>query len=133
MKEIILEVKSSYGRALGNRQFIERFYDIFTKSHPDILGKFENTDFSKQHKLLDQAISLAMLYPQGNVIAKQVFTKLRESHNRRNLNIQPKYIQYWEKSLLQTVSESDPEFTPELAEKWHQVLKPAMDYIKEGY
>ena len=133
MKELIAEVKRSYGRALQNRQLHSRFYEIFINSHVDIPGKFVNTDFAQQHKLLDHSISLAMLFPQNNLIAKQAFSRIRESHNRHNLNIDPKYIKYWESSLLQAIAESDPEFSPELREKWCKVLEPAISYIKEGY
>lgn len=126
-------VRKSYGRVLTKQTFIPRFYEIFTKSHPSILGLFKNTNFEKQYELLNQSINMAILYPQNNVIAKSAITRIRKSHDHEHLNIKPELYPLWTDSLIRALKDSDPEFTPALEKQWREVLEPAINHIREGY
>ena len=126
-------LKQSFGRVVAKSLFLPRFYEILMASSPEIASKFINTDLSKQYNLLEQSLALALLFPDDNVVAKQKITKLRESHNRHNLNIPPHLYIYWLDSLMSVFAELDPEFSPELEHRWRVFLQITIDHIKAGY
>lgn len=126
-------VKSSYGRCLAKGDFLGRFYDIFLGSHPDIAPHFKNTDFTRQKELIRHGISCVIMYSSGQFTGQSCLTRIRKSHSKNELNIDPKYYGYWEASLLQTIKEFDRELTPETEEGWKEVITIATDYIKSGY
>ena len=129
----IEEVRMSYGRSLSNRKLIDRFYEIFMASHPDIPKLFENTDFDKQKDLLSQSINMAILFPQKNKIATNAIDRISKTHSKENMDINPEFYPYWLDSLITTLSESDPEFTTDLERQWRLILQETIDHISKGY
>lgn len=130
---VIHAVKQSYGRALGNPRLMADFYDTLMASHPGIAKMFANTDLQKQQLILKQSLSMAILFPQDNLIAKHAMEKVRKTHAHDQLNIRPELYDYWLNSLLSVVKNSDPDFSPELEGQWRMILNHTLSYIKEGY
>ena len=126
-------IKQSFGRALTAPTFLVRFYETLIACSPEIAEKFANTDLSKQYELLEHSLAMAMLFPDNNVVSKQVINKIRESHNRQNLNISPELYTEWLDSLMVVLNEVDSEFSPELEQQWRSFLTIAIDHIKAGY
>jgi hemoglobin-like flavoprotein len=126
-------VNESFGRALASGGLFDRFYDIFLKSHPDIASLFANTEFSQQKELLEQGVSLGVMFVAGNPVGKRGLDRIRNSHSKNRLNINPGLYPYWKNSFLQAVSEFDPGFSPEDRDAWDKVLQKITDYIAEGY
>ena len=132
-KAVIDTVKQSFGRALGDRDLLGKFYDRLLNSNPEIGKAFVNVDMEKQKEILQMSLSMAILYPQDNVVAKHSMDKVRVSHNQANLNIKPEMYQYWLDALLSAVAESDPDFTAELDQQWRTVMGVVIDHISSGY
>ncbi len=133
MKEDISRVRLSYGRSISNRDFLDRFYEIFLASDPSVARKFAKTDLKKQQELLAMSVNMVILFPQENKIAKNAVGRIRESHQRTGLNIKPHFYELWAKSLIQAVSEHDSEFDSQLETSWRKVVQVAIDHIVEGY
>ena len=76
---------------------------------------------------------MALLFPQRNLIARQVIDRIRTSHSRNNMNVDPALYRFWLDSLVRSVAEHDQEFTPELEQQWRRVLQVTLDYIAEGH
>lgn len=133
MREDISRVRLSYGRAIARPEFLERFYEIFLSCDAAVARKFIHTDLKKQQELLAMSVNMVILFPQDNKIARNAVTRIRESHGREGLGIEPRFYQLWTESLLQAVSEHDPEFDKALAQSWRNVVQVAIDYILEGY
>ncbi len=134
MQEDFSTVHKSFGRALTkNPKLIYRFYEIFTASHPDIAPFFKNTDFDRQVSLLRQGLNMALLFAEGKKTGEMVINKIRETHNRSGFNVPPRLYPYWVSSLIQAISESDPQFNPDLERQWRKALQKAVDHIKGGY
>ncbi len=133
MQEDISKVRLSYGRAIAKQEFLPRFYEIFLASDPSIARKFENTDLKKQQELLAMSVNMVILFPQENKIAKNAVGRIRESHQRSGLNIEPRFYGFWISSLIQAVAEHDLEFDAALEASWRKILQVAIDYIIEGY
>lgn len=132
-KAVIDTVKQSFGRALGDRDLLANFYNRLLNSSPEIGKAFVNVDMEKQKEILQMSLSMAILYPQGNVVATHAMDKVRHSHNQANLNIKPELYQYWLDSLLSVVAESDPDFTLELDQQWRAVMGIVIEHISSGY
>ena len=126
-------VQQSYGRVMSRRGVFARFYEILLASSPEVAERFKSTDFQQQYELLEHSLTMVMLYSQDNVIAKQAIGRIRESHSRNYLNIDPGWYQLWIDSLIKAVSEFDPEFDDALEKQWRSYLAVAIDHIKAGY
>ena len=126
-------VKKSFDRCAAKGDVIQAFYDIFLDSHPDIKHRFANTNFDNQKKLLLQGLDLTIMFATDEPVGKIGINRIRKSHKKSALNIQPDLYPNWKRSLLQTISEFDPEFNNELEEQWDLVLQKSIDYITDGY
>jgi hemoglobin-like flavoprotein len=129
----IKEIRMSYGRCIAISDFFDQFYDRFLISHPDIRKKFENTDFVKQKDLIKHGVNMMIGFADNNPIAIRVLTRIRDSHRRDNLNIDPHYYRYWLDSLLKTISENDSKLDKNLTEVWRKVLAKGIEFISSGY
>ena len=132
-KSVVDAVKQSFGRALGNRNLMADFYNQLITASPEIGKKFSKTDLEKQKEILQMSLSMAILFPQDNVVATHAMDKVRDSHNKDNLDIKPEYYDYWLNSLITVVSTSDPSFTPELEQHWRTTMRHAINHITSGY
>lgn len=130
---IVNRVKQSYGRALGNHDLMSDFYSRLMASHPGIARMFESIDMEQQQAVLKQSLSMAILFPRGNIIATHAMQRIRGSHARDRLDIRPEYYDYWVDALIDTLAESDPEFSPALEQQWRDVLGHTIAFIREGY
>jgi hemoglobin-like flavoprotein len=130
---VLRTVESSYARCLNKNGFLNRFYEIFMASHPDVKPHFAHTDLNAQIQLLRHGLMSVFMFAEQNPIGQKALTRIRESHKRTKLNIAPNLYQHWTDSLIKTVSEFDGQFNAELERAWRQVIRPATDYIKSGY
>jgi hemoglobin-like flavoprotein len=126
-------VEVSYARCLNKNGFLNRFYEIFMASHPDVKPHFAHTDFNAQIQLLRHGLMSVFMFSENNPIGQKTLARIRETHKRTRLNIAPPLYQHWADSLIKAVSEFDGQFNTELERSWRQVIQPATDYIKSGY
>ena len=133
MNEEIPRVHASYARIIGRRGFVERFYNVFLDSRPEIASLFKHTDFAAQEEQLKAAIHMAIQFPAGDKSACDALSRIRESHNRNHMQIKPEYYIHWLNSLVATIAEYDSEFDDELEGDWRRILQTSLNYIKEGY
>jgi hemoglobin-like flavoprotein len=134
MQQQIQTARDSLSRCIQNPAFLDRFYDLFIESSPDIARKFANVDMARLKKVLQDSL-FVMLVAAGTEtgFAHKELEKLAERHSRRQLGIDPAWYDLWLRSLLKTVSEQDPEYRPELADAWRDSLKPGIDLMKSRY
>ena len=125
-------LKVSLGRAMMQGDLIGRFYEIFMDSSKQIRTMFANTDMDKQKELLEHSLNLAVMFASGHPMGAQGILRIRVSHARNKRNINPEYYPYWKSSLLQALSEFDPEFDS-VRKLWDEVLDITVQYIQEGY
>ncbi len=134
----VSDIQLSLGRCLtsanGEASFMETFYRIFIKSHPDIKVLFSETDLKKQFGLLRIGLNMVILFAkEDESIAKDVLEKIRKTHCRKKLNIRPELYKYWINSLIEAIRIKDSKFNDELESKWRAVLQNAVDFIVAGY
>jgi hemoglobin-like flavoprotein len=126
------DLQQSYGRCLREKNFIERFYEIFLASHPDIAPMFAETDFQKQRMALRRGISSAISHAAGSALTKRTIDQMADVHSRKgHAPVAPELYRYWVESLVQAVGEIDPEVTSQLLERWRQGMGVVIDtFIK---
>lgn len=128
------QINVSFGRCCVDQKFFDRFYAIFLASNPDFGAMFANTDFDKQKALLRQGISMCLMFAAGgNPSAQTAVGRLRKSHSKNFLNIDPGYYRFRVYSLIKTVSEFDPNFNPEIEAVWREAIRKPVEYMQAGY
>lgn len=132
MNDVIETVRQSLGRVLINGQLLERFYQIFVRSHPSIAPMFANTDMAKQKELLKHGLLQGVLCVGGSPMGKHTLDKLQKSHGAAAMNVPVHLYPYWKRSLLRAVSETDKEFTPEIGKAWAAVAQRIVVHVSGG-
>lgn len=132
MSGSVKNVMESFSRCAG-KDLVGRFYEIFLKSDPRIPAKFSHTDFQKQKDLLNHGVYLAIMHADGNKMGTQGLTRIRDSHSKVKLNIQPALYAFWKNSFLKALAEIDPQFTDGVRAEWDAVLQKAIDFVASGY
>ncbi|MTI39215.1 globin domain-containing protein [Fulvivirga lutimaris] len=126
-------VQKSYGRCLSTGDVLQTFYDYFLSSSPAVKEKFKNTDFDNQKKLLKHGVNLMIMFASDTFAGKSGLKRLQHSHNRHNLNIDPKYYDLWMTCLLKAVEKHDYKVDPEVMTSWEYVLGKGIKFIASGY
>lgn len=134
MQDRIQEARDSLSRCIQNPAFLDRFYGLFIESSEDIRKKFENTDFARQKRMLQDSL-FVMLVAAGTTtgFARKELSKLADRHSRAQLAIDPAWYDTWLRCLLQAVSEHDPEYRPELEKAWRESLRDGIELMKARY
>lgn len=128
------DLHQSYGRCIRGGQFIERFYDIFLDSHPDVAKAFAKTDFDRQRRLLRRTLTSAIMYAAGSASVEREITTMAQIHSRKGrAPVQPHLYNYWLESLITTIREFDPECSPQLERRWRDALGKIIQHFTSVY
>ena len=128
------DLHQSYGRCLHSGAFIERFYDIFLESHPEVRNAFGSTDFNRQRRLLRRSLTNSIMFAAGSNIVKREVDKMAEVHSRRgHAPVQPHLYEYWLNSLIAAIREHDPQFDSQLENRWRDAMGRVIGHFAEQY
>jgi len=129
-RNAVAVAKASYQRCQQAPHFFEAFYQHFFTACPAARPMFANTDFARQHKLLQHAIGLLLAYDQQPAEGPNLLTRVAERHGRNDLKVDPSYYAHFVGSLVATAREVDPEFTSETEAAWHEATAAGIAYMK---
>jgi hemoglobin-like flavoprotein len=128
------DLQQSFGRCLREKNFIERFYEIFLDSHPEIRPMFAKTDFQKQRMALRRGISAAIAHAAGSSLSKSTMENMAHAHSRQgHAPVRPDLYPYWVDSLIKAIEETDPQITPQLIARWRQGMQVVIDDFIRHY
>jgi len=113
-------------------QFFSRFYDRFIPSSPEVTARFKDVDMKRQRKILEASLAYMSEFAAFLTRTDQL-EQLAERHSRRELDIDPALYEVWIDMLVDTVRESDPEFTDEVGVAWRVVMSPGIAYMRAHY
>ncbi|MDC4206602.1 MAG: globin domain-containing protein [Candidatus Manganitrophus sp.] len=116
------EVTRSFNR-VRNDGLAERFYEILLEADPRIRPLFNNTDFKRQRDLLIHAIVMLIEYADGKPLGEMAIRRLGELHSRRKMNVTPDLYPIWADAMIDALAQLDPEFSPDLGQKWRNVMQ----------
>jgi hemoglobin-like flavoprotein len=124
--ETVQLAEESYRRC-AKEAFFQAFYKRFVASDPAIPPKFANTDFERQHKLLQHGIGLLFVYARRR--NPVILDRISDRHGPADLNIEPRLYAFFTESLLATVQEFDPQYTPEIGQAWREAMEPGTRFM----
>jgi len=128
------DLQQSYGRCLVRKGFIERFYEIFMASHPDVAPLFERTDFQKQRLALRRGISVAIFHAAGSAVVRRTCEEMADAHCRRGRTpVAPGLYPYWIDSLLRAVREYDEQADDALLGRWRTAMQSVTGMFSARY
>ena len=122
----VLVAEASYRRCAENGAFYITFYKHLLASNPRIPPMFARTEFERQHKLLKHALGLLIIY------AKRANPTLldRIADRHMEIGVGDDLYPFFVESLVQTVAQHDPEYTPLVGDAWRAALQPGLDYMR---
>lgn len=124
----------SLHRCAANPGFLDTFYERFLNSSPDVRAKFANTDFERQKRALMASFHLMLLAAEDEKNGPERYLRdLAFRHGKDQLDIGSYLYDLWLDSLLRTVRECDPEWTPEIEQAWEQVMGIGIGYLLQYY
>ncbi len=132
-EEALRTAKASYDRCCARPDFFICFYSNFFRQCPEVEPLFAQTDFERQRGLLRHAIGLLLIFPRHEKTEPTVLTRVADRHARGDLGISPDKYPAFVESLMQTVSEHDPEFDGRIDLAWRQSIAPGIAYMQDRY
>lgn len=130
MSDPFSDVHQSFNRCLQRRDFLRRFYTLFTGSHAEIADRFRNTDWDQQIYLLRHGISASILYASGGSLGDAELADLHKSHGPKGHDIPGWMYDYWLEALVQTLAETDPRWSSALEARWRDAMGRAIARIR---
>lgn len=133
-REILDTMDASFRRCCADAAFLDRFYERFMASSPEVRERFEGTDFVRQKRALLASLHLILLAAEDEEKGPPRYLKdLAVRHSKQGLDIRPDLYDLWRESLLETVSEFDAHFDPEARRAWEKVLAVGISYLVSHY
>lgn len=117
----------------GNGAFVDRFYDRFLASSPEVRAKFASTDFARQRLMLLRSLELVAAAADGDADGVEELRARAETHSRSQLNIEPHLYDLWLESAIQSASAADPLWTAEVETAWRSILGAAVRHLSSRY
>jgi hemoglobin-like flavoprotein len=127
------EPQESFSRCCVNPDFFDRFYARFVKSHPSIAPMFARTDWAEQKQLLRTGLSMMIMLETGSTTARNALDRLGRKHAKTGLNIEPALYKHWLDSLIATVKETDPRFSPAIEQQWLTAMRKGIAIMTSFY
>lgn len=123
----------SLQRCLDRPSFLGRFYELFLASSEEVRQKFAHTDFVHQIRALRKSLLDASWIGSPGAEAKAELERVAENHSRAKRDIPARLYDLWMESLIETVRETDPLFSPTVEEAWRTLLALVIDFMKARY
>jgi len=123
----------SLTRCLGIPVFLDRFYEVFLASSPEVAEKFKTTNFARQKVTLGQSLYLMVMAAEGGEAAVAYLDRIAERHGRDALDIRPELYELWLDALVATARELDDEFDDETETLWREMIRPGIEVMQARY
>jgi hemoglobin-like flavoprotein len=135
MDDRVLErFEESLRRCNADPKFLDRFYERFLGSSPKVRRKFAGTDFARQKRMLQASLQMLMVAAQGNPDSVAPYLdRVAARHGAADMAIGAEFYDLWLDALLATVHETDPDWTPGVAEAWEDVMTVGIRYLLGRY
>ena len=124
---------ASYQRCSETPGFFESFYRNFFQACPEAAPRFAHTDFARQNKLLRHALGLLLIFPKQPDVEPTLLTRVAERHSRRDLDVPPSLYPPFVDSLIATIKQYDPAFTPAVEDAWRRTVAKGVGYMISKY
>jgi len=124
----------SLRRCNAREDFLDLFYETFLTSSPMVREKFARTDFVHQKRALRASLHMMLLAAENEGSGPERYLKdLARQHSKGALDIGAELYDLWLDSLIKTVQECDPQFSPEIEAAWEEVMMIGVRYMLGHY
>jgi truncated hemoglobin YjbI len=129
--DAIQRTRDSLGRCVECVTFLDRFYELFTKSSAKVAELFKDTDFVRQKQVLKASL-YEMLVAAGTTKgpAHDELERLAKLH--QELGVTEDMYQLWLDALVRAAREHDRHFTDELENDWRASMSGPIQLMKAG-
>lgn len=117
----------------GREAFVDRFYERFLASSPEVRAKFAGTDFGRQRLMLLRSLELIAAAADGDEAGLDELRARAETHSRGRLDIRPALYEPWLESAIAAAAETDPRWSTDVETAWRSVLGAAVRYMSQRY
>ena len=124
-------VEESYARCIESPGFLDTFYQHLLESSPAIPPMFSQTDFERQHKVLQHGLGILMIYAKRKNPA--LLQRIADRHDRNDVNVDPSLYPLFVESLVTAVREHDSEVSPDIEDAWRAAIAPGIEFMKDQY
>ena len=124
---------ASYQRCCDQPGFFEAFYRRFFAVCPEAEPRFARTDFARQNQLLRHAFGVLLVFATQPDGEPTVLSRIAERHSRRDLDVPPSLYPPFVDSMIATVQEFDPDFSPQVEAAWRRTVQRGVTYMISRY
>lgn len=124
---------ASYQRCCDQPGFFESFYQQFFTVCPEAAPRFAQTDFTRQNRLLRHAFGILLVFATQPDAEPTVLSRIAERHSRRDLDVPPSLYPVFVDSMIATVRQYDPDFTPDVETAWRRTVQRGVTYMISRY
>jgi len=96
--------------------FLDTFYQHLLESSPAIPPMFSQTDFERQHKVLQHGLGILLIYAKRKNPA--LLQRIAGGHGRKDVNVDPSLYAFFVESLVTAVREHDSKASPDIEDAW---------------
>jgi hemoglobin-like flavoprotein len=127
---ILEQFEDSLRRCNADPDFLDRFYERFLRSSPKVRAKFVGTDFVRQKRMLQASLQLLLVAAQDDGERPTPYLdEVAARHGAGQMGIGAELYDLWLDSLLATVREVDPSWSPEVEQAWESVMTVGIAYL----
>ena len=121
------EPELSLARVGLDPDFLDHLYENFFMSHVSISDLLSPLDCEKRKALMLTEIVALLQFGQKEENGKLVLDLIGVNHAW--LGMESSMYQYWSESLLKTLKQFDPKWSPELEKVWTDLLRSGIEYL----
>lgn len=120
----------SYARCNQHPRFFEIFYERFCLKEAKFRQMFASVDMQKQIKMLKASIVIILLAPTS-AAARDSVRFFGKRHGPEGVGVSPLDYETWLNCLLETVSQCDPYYSPNVEQAWRECFRLGLEIMKE--
>jgi len=125
----VTPVQESLGRCTVRGGFMACFLERLAASHRDLARAARAADGERQRQVLRRALQMMILYAKGSPMAVTALDRIAHSPEANGMALRPELYPCWLESLMETVAQFDPAFSPALDKRWREVLGAGLAYL----
>lgn len=125
----IRRTRESLGRCVECDTFLQRFYELFMESSPEVAKLFQNTDLERQKGMLRDSL-YAMLVAAGTTKGPAHDEIERLAGRHHEVGVTPDLYTLWLDALIEAAREHDRHFSDALENDWRASMSAGIALMK---
>ena len=129
LESAVTAATASYERCQQSPDFFKTFYEQLLGSDPAIPPMFTDTEFPRQHKLLQHGLGLLLSFARRR--NPGLLERLAHRHGPTDLDITRDLYAKFTWALLEAVRIHDASWGPDVERAWRDAVEPGIRFMAE--